>query len=168
MARTHRIGGGERLSAAGDGGGRLRLAADRRAEAEATLRARAAHLDDLDRLLLLHSLDGTLTTRQIGLLTGRSAGNVSRRISRIKLRLHDPIIAALCGPDLPLAEADRRLALDHFLNRHPIADLARRHGLTRPVVRRRLNFVRGWAQGRRDAARTFRDALAAHRRATPG
>ena len=168
MARTHRIGGGERLSHTGAAGDRLRLVADRAAEAEATLRARSAYLDDVERLLLIHSLDGTLTTRQLALLTGRSAGNVSRRISRIKLRLCDPVVAALCGPDVPLGEADRRMALDHFLNRHRIGDLARLHGLTRPVVRRRLNFVRGWVQGRRDAARGFRDALAAQRRAAAG
>lgn len=117
---------------------------------------RARHLAPIDRRLLELHLGRGATVRELADLYGRTSGTVCRRINTLITRLESPIVRALLGgtgvATIPLSAGDRRLALDYFLNRRGIRELAREHHLTPPIVRKKLTWVRGWMQGRRDGA----------------
>ena len=127
--------------------------------------ARARHLDPADRALLEMHLVRGLPLRRLGELLGTNSGQLSRRIASLRRRLTSPIVVALANAAIPLSEGDRQMALAHFLNRRTIRSLAREFDLTPPIVRKRLNFIRGWAHGRRDGARAMKAAIDAAREA---
>ena len=164
---TYHVGGATEVGRMTGAAARLRRAAEQAAEAGDELARRAGFLDDPERMIYLLSLRRHVSLREIARLGGVNPGTVCRRLRSIRRRLEDPIVAALLTPRrpgvaaAPFGEGDRRMAVAHFLNRRAVADLAAEHGLTPPVVRKRLTWVKGWCQGRRDAASDFRRAAAA-------
>ena len=127
------------------------------------LMARARHLDPEDRALLEMHLVHGLPLRRLGELLGVNSGQLSRRIGSLRRRLTSPVVVALASAAIPLSEADRRMGIAHFLNRRTIRSLAVEFDLTPPIVRKKLNFIRGWAHGRRDGARAMKAAIDAAR-----
>lgn len=111
------------------------------------LEKRIAHLDPPDRKLLEFTLSGRLTRREAGLLLGRSAGAITRRLRTLLNRLHHPLVVALVDRGLLLPEYHRDVGLDYFLRRHPIRQIANTYALTPHAVRRILTYLRGWQTG---------------------
>jgi hypothetical protein len=161
MVSTLRLGDFNRQDAS------LRLR-QRRAEAN---EQRDRRLDDLapllrgdDRILVELTHVRRLPVRQVGPMLGLSPGQVTRRLQSVRRRLDHPIVQKITDQrisDRYLDPGVRRIAIDFFLNKARLRDLAREHGLTVAGVRAHLRHVRGWAQGQDDAVRTLRSAMTA-------
>ena len=65
------------------------------ADAHEVLFRRARVLAPKDRLLLELAYKNNLSIRQIARILDRPAGSVSRKMNRLRARLHDPMVAAL-------------------------------------------------------------------------
>ena len=131
------------------------LAAGRDALDAALLR-RARHLPDLDRRLVTLAWRKGATARDLGELLGLNHGNVVRKIQKIRRRLCDPMVVALADGGAVLPPADRDMALAHHLRRESLVHIAVRLGVPLTEVRRRMSYVTGWVNGRRDGARVAR------------
>ncbi|MGH7215212.1 MAG: hypothetical protein ACREIT_10660 [Tepidisphaeraceae bacterium] len=111
---------------------------------------RAQLLEREDRLLVDLAVRGRRSHYQIARLIGIDRGNVTRRLRRLSIRLHDPLVVALIDQDCPLRAELRLLALEHYLGGKTIRHLADRHEMTLNEVKRALEYVRGWHRGVRD------------------
>ena len=138
----------------------VELSADRDAQLAVLLR-RARFLCESDLRLVTLAWAKGATVRDLGHLLGVNHGSVVRRIQRIKRRLGDPLVIAVADAGGPLSALDREIALAHHLRREPLAEVADRLGMPLTQVRRRLHYVRGWVNGRRDGVRVARTLLAA-------
>jgi transposase-like protein len=118
-----------------------------------SVRKRLAHLLPADRALVEMVLVRQMPRSQIAQLLHCPAGTVSRRVQRLAVRLHSPLVADLLDEDCPLSPSTRQIAIDHFLNGMSRSTVARRRGLSRESVARTLDFVRGWHQRRRSTPR---------------
>ena len=136
------------------------LRADRQAQLDVLLR-RARHLDPAEQHLASLAWAKGATARELGQMMGLNHGSVVRRLQRIKRRLTDPLIVAVLEAGMPLAGVDREIALSHCLRREPLNVVARRLNLPRAVVKKRLDYVRGWVSGRRDGVRVARAVMQA-------
>ena len=134
------------------------LSAGREAQVAVLLR-RARYLAECDLRLVTLAWAKGATVRDLGHLLGKNHGSIVRRIQRIKRRLADPLVIAVADAGGPLSATDREIVLAHHLRREPLADVADRLELPLAQVRRRLNYVRGWAIGRREGVRVARAAL---------
>ena len=105
---------------------------------------RILFLDLADQKLLQLTLKGTLTKRDVGMLMGIAPGTVSRRIRRLMVRLHDPMVAALVESGELLPELHREVGLAFFLRRWTIARIARDYEISRHEVGLMLQYIRGW------------------------
>ncbi len=113
---------------------------------EAVLR-RAENLAKEDQQLVELSLRAQLSHRRIGALMELPPGTVARRLRRIGMLLHDPLIVRLLDGPCPLERTDRQIALGHFLRRQPLRELAMIHRQSVSQISKRLQFVRGWFRG---------------------
>ena len=147
------------LSALGAFGTATAELAARRNQHERALVRRATHLDDAERALYEAHAVGGMSARQLAGLLGIHAGSVARRIGSIQRRLTDPRVAAVVDAGELLSPTDRRIAIGHLLRRRSIAWIAGDVGRTPPIVRQRLQFIRGWLKGRRDGALAMRAAM---------
>ena len=112
----------------------------------------AEFLPQAERELLRLHFEQQVSLSALASLAGCNAGTMSRRVRRTVRRLQDPIVQALVTRQVPIADDDRRVGIDRFLRGHGIRRLAADHGLTTAEVRRRLAWITGWGQGRRDGA----------------
>lgn len=108
---------------------------------------RVAMLPARDRAILELTLSAKLSRSHIGRALGMSPGLVSRRIRMLYARVHDPMVAALFDPRCPLAPEYRQLGIEHFLLGASMNQLADKHRLPFPHVRRIIIFLRGWHKG---------------------
>jgi DNA-directed RNA polymerase specialized sigma24 family protein len=104
-------------------------------------------LSDKDRVLVEMAMKHGLSRRQMAVILGLTPGTITRKIRRVIDRLNDPLIAALADPICTLSPEHRQIAIEYFLHRHSVADLARLHALSRNEVRTMLDYVRGWHRG---------------------
>jgi DNA-directed RNA polymerase specialized sigma24 family protein len=104
-------------------------------------------LSDKDRVLVEMALKHNLSRRQMAVILGLTPGTITRKIRRVIQRLNDPLIAAVADPVCTLSPEHRQIAIEYFLHRHSVADLARRHALSKNEVRTMLDYVRGWHRG---------------------
>ncbi len=147
------------LSALGAAGTATRDLATRRTCHEQALLRRATHLDDGERRLFEAHIIRGLTVRQLAGLLDIHAGSVARRIRSIQRRLVDPNVAAVVDAGGALSLIDRQIAIGHLLRRRPVASIAADVRKTPPIVRQRLQYIRGWLKGRRDGAFAMRVAM---------
>lgn len=114
-----------------------------------TMRRRARHLPEADRVLLELVDRKGLTQAEVAVLLGRSPGWVSRRRRRLVGRLRDPMVAALV--EAPEAEgldvSHREIGIKHFLLGRSARQLAEERGVPATQVRGVLEFLRGWLRG---------------------
>ncbi|HQY89337.1 MAG TPA: hypothetical protein PK402_11810, partial [Tepidisphaeraceae bacterium] len=75
------------------------------------------------------------------------AGNVIRRVRRLRELVNDHIVASLLANGARLEPMTRDLALMHFVGGLNHSQLSKRFGIERATVKGRLDFVRGWARG---------------------
>lgn len=134
------------------------LAQSRDAQFDLLLK-RSEHLAPPDRRLLRLAWKHRMTVREIADLVALNHGSVVRRLQRLKHRLCDPLVVALVDPACPLSSLDRELALAHHLRRQSLRNIAASHGLPLLEVRRRLQYVRGWVNGRKEGVRLTRALL---------
>jgi DNA-directed RNA polymerase specialized sigma24 family protein len=135
-----------------DRGMQTREAADKQSRARQMLLTRAHALPKRERILLEMHWARDLSARQIAELTGEHHGTLARRIRSLRRRLESPAVAVLTDPATKLPPRDRKIALDHWLNRRSVAQLSRELEVNPHEVRRRLQWVAGWLAGRRDGA----------------
>jgi DNA-directed RNA polymerase specialized sigma24 family protein len=117
---------------------------------------RILFLDPADRKLLELTLQQRLSRREIGLLVGLSAGQVTRRVHTLLARLDRPVVRKLVDDGALLPDGYRAVAIAHFLRHESLRELARRTGLSLYEVRRIVTYVKGWHNGgarARDTAR---------------
>src|SRR5690606_4093532 len=136
--------------------------ADARAARRKLLLERAAFLKTRDLQLAKLAWEYGLPMRTIAELRGVCNGAVSRQLARLEQRLTTPLAGALTDSGCTLDEFDRELAIAHHLQRRSVAEIAGEHGVTCQEVRRRLQFVQGWFNGRKDGIRTARRLSYAH------
>jgi len=105
---------------------------------------RARHLLPKEKLLIELAFKNQLSHRQIAQILQAPAGTISRRLQRICRKLRDPMILSLMDDACALSEEHRTLALEHFLHRRPVAELAKIHQLSDREISRMLDYVRGW------------------------
>ena len=127
--------------------------AGRRATFRETLLRRARYLDPDDRQLLSLVYELNLPIRHIARMRRVSHGVLCRRITSLRKRLTMPLVVALMDETGFLDDFDRDLALAHWVRRQTLQQLADEHRLPRTDVRRRLQFVRGWFDGRKEGLR---------------
>ena len=113
-------------------------------DSQGSLRQRIALLEPADRSLVELVLHEGASHRQIARLMNCSPGVVSRRLVRLRNRLHDPRVVALLHPDCPLEPDYRQLGVERILLDRSVRGLAEAHGLTGPDVRRRLDVIDFW------------------------
>lgn len=117
---------------------------------------RAAFLRPRDLQLAKLAWEYGLPMRAIAELRGVCNGVVSRQLSNLERRLTTPLAGALTDPGCTLDDFDRELAIAHHLQRRSVAEVAGEHGVPYQEVRRRLQFVQGWFNGRKDGVRLAR------------
>ena len=127
------------------------LAEGRRSRLASIMTAAQLLPPDERELLRLH-FEQQVSLAALASLVGCNAGTMSRRVRRTVKRLQDPIVQALVTRQIPASDLDRRVGVDRFVRGHGIRRLASDHGLTTAEVRRRLAWIKGWSQGRRDGA----------------
>ncbi|MEM1011868.1 MAG: hypothetical protein AAGI46_06565 [Planctomycetota bacterium] len=125
-----------------------------------TLLRRAEHLERFDHALVVISLRRKLTVREMGKLLGRNAGVIARRLISLRRRLTDPDVISLIHGGERLDPVDRDIGISVLLRKERIDVIAYRHRLSPAIVRRRMQFVRGWIKGQRDGAILARQAMA--------
>jgi hypothetical protein len=116
-------------------------------EAPDGLWERIALLARDDQVLVELSLKAGASHRQIARLLKRSPGSVSRQLSRIGRRLHDPLVLALLHPNCPLEPEHRQIGVERFLCGMSMPELAERHQLTLARLRTTLLLIQGWHRG---------------------
>ncbi len=121
---------------------------------------RAQMLREGDRAIVVASLSRGMTVRELGRLLNLNAGAVSRRLASLRTRLLDPNVVALSVAEGRLDATDREIGLSLLLRKERVSDVSRRTGLTPAIVRKRMQFVRGWLKGQRDGAMLARQAMA--------
>lgn len=114
---------------------------------------RAAFLRPRDLQLAKLAWEYGLPMRTIAELRGVCNGAVSRQLANLERRLTTPLAGALTDPNCTLDDFDRELAIAHHLQRRSVAEVAGEHGVAYQEVRRRLQFVQGWFNGRKDGVR---------------
>jgi DNA-directed RNA polymerase specialized sigma24 family protein len=114
---------------------------------QTTYQKRIALLPDKDQLLLQLALEQRLSRREIGVILGLSAGNVTRRLQRLFGRLRDPLVVALAENPARLSEDVRQVGLSYFLLAETIAEIARQRNRPEREIRAVVNFIRGWHRG---------------------
>lgn len=111
----------------------------------------AHYLPDDDRLLLDLFYRRRLTKQDIARLLSQSTGTISRRLNRLTIRLHDPLVLALIeSPDAKLSPLHRSIGIQYFLCRTPMSTLVRKHAMSPQQVRQVLAFLQGWHRGSKD------------------
>jgi hypothetical protein len=106
-------------------------------------------LDPADQKLVEMVLTGRLSRREIATLTGVPIQTVSRRMTRILARLHDPLIIALVEHGQLLPELHRDVGLAYFLRRWGPKEIRRHFGVTEYQFRKMLTYIKGWHAARR-------------------
>ena len=125
--------------------GRAAASADAlRAQWSDTLRDRARHLGQSDRLLVELYFRHALSYQKIGQTLGRSRGTVHRRLAAVVRRLKSPLVAAVLEPKCPLPQHLRELGVRRFLRDESIRDLAKDYNVTRHQMQRQLQQLEGW------------------------
>ena len=106
------------------------------------LRARAALLNRKDKAMMELYLEGHTSCRRIARLLGQSETSIARRIKKLIQRLSDDTyaICRLHRACFTLGELD--IAKDHFLLGLPMAEIARRRGLSYYRVRAAARSIR--------------------------
>lgn len=97
-----------------------------------------------DRCLLELRFRVGLTLQDIGALTGRSRSSVSRRLSAVNQRLHDPIVQALQRHATDFDKEELDIALLHFAGGQGVNQLIHDRCLPRGRILSILGTVRGW------------------------
>jgi hypothetical protein len=110
-------------------------------------------LEPADRKLLEITLSGKLTRREAGMIMGLDAGTVTRRINTLLKRLNTRMVAALVEDGDLLPELHREVGLAFFLHRRSHRWISRQFGLSEYIVRRMIEYVRGWQEGRGNGSR---------------
>lgn len=123
------------------------------------LRQCAPWLAPRDRMLIELHIVRRVTCRTTARLLGLHAGNVIRRVQRLRELFEDHVVASLLANGSRLEPMTRELALVHFVGGLNHSDLAQRFGIERKTVKRRLDFVRGWARGFRVGVQTALDTI---------
>src|SRR5215207_4194694 len=113
------------------------------AEMHAGLRQRIALLLPADRAIAELVLGGA-THRQIASLLKCTPGSVSRRVRRLRNRLHDARVAALLHPECPLEAEYRQIGVERILLDRSLRELAARHEVSLGEIRRRLDAIDFW------------------------
>ena len=103
-----------------------------------------AYLPQRDRCLLELRFRVGLTLKDIGILTGRSRSSVSRRLSAVNHRLHDPIVQALQHHPADFDKEELDIALLHFAGGQGVNQLIHDRSLPRRRILSILGTVRGW------------------------
>ena len=143
------------------------------ADAQTSLRQRIALLLPADKSLVQLVLHEGASQRQIARLMKCTPGSVSRRLVRLRNRLHDPRVVALLHPDCPLEPDDRQLGVERILQGRTVRELAETHALTHAEVRRRLLAIDFWFEElmrrrRRRGAENPRDSATVRTRPASG
>jgi hypothetical protein len=112
------------------------------------IQKRMQFLEPADRKLLEITLRGQLSRREAGMILGLDAGTVTRRIHTLLKRLNTRMVAALVEDGELLPELHREVGLAFFLHRRSHKWIARQFGLSEYIVRRMIEYVRGWQEGR--------------------
>jgi DNA-directed RNA polymerase specialized sigma24 family protein len=111
------------------------------------LRQRLDLLPTRDRAIVELTMRANLSRTGIARALGSTPGQVSRRLRVLYARLHDPLVVAMCDARCPLAPEYRQLGIEHFLLGVKATELAEKHRLAVPEVRRMLVYLRGWQRG---------------------
>jgi DNA-directed RNA polymerase specialized sigma24 family protein len=109
----------------------------------AALRQRIALLSPEERALAELAAGGA-SHRQIATLIKCTPGSVTRRLGRLRNRLHDPRVVALLHPECPLDAEYRQVGVERILLDHSLRELAARHEVSDGEIRRRLDAVDFW------------------------
>lgn len=133
-----------------------------------TLGACAAWLAPRDRMLVELQIVRRVSCRVTARLLGLHAGNVTRRVRRLRQLTDNHIVASLLANGARLEPMTRELALMHFVGGLNHSKLSDRFGIERVTVKRRLDFVRGWARGFRVGVQTALDTIHESRDDNPG
>ncbi|MDQ3440705.1 MAG: hypothetical protein M3478_10190 [Planctomycetota bacterium] len=113
----------------------------------ASLRKRLDLLPVRDRAIVELTMRSNLSRSGIARALGLAPGQVSRRLRVLYARLHDPLVVALFDARCPLSPAYRQLGTEHFLLGLSPRELADKHQVSIPEVRRMLVYLRGWQKG---------------------
>jgi hypothetical protein len=97
-----------------------------------------------DRSMLELRFRVGLTVQNIAALAGRSSSTVSRRLSIVSKRLHDPIVQALHRYGNEFNEEELEIALFHFAGGQSAGRISRDRRLPRRRVSTVLAVVRAW------------------------
>jgi DNA-directed RNA polymerase specialized sigma24 family protein len=101
-------------------------------------------LEPADRKLLDITLRGRLSRREVAVMLGMDPGTVTRRIHMLLRRLNTRIVGALVEDGALLPELHREVGLAFFLHKWSHRRIARELGLSEYMVRRMIEYVRGW------------------------
>jgi len=112
-----------------------------------SIQSAVALLNSKERLLVEMALKHGLSRRQMGLALDLPPGTVTRRLRRLVNRLYDPLIDALMDRTCTLSSEERQVGIEYFLQRKPVGEIAREHGLSRWATRQMIEFIRGWQRG---------------------
>ncbi|MDW8263353.1 MAG: hypothetical protein RMJ35_12570 [Phycisphaerales bacterium] len=108
------------------------------------LHQRLALLPPDDRLLMQLVLVDRLSIRRAASVLSLCPGTACRRVRRLRGRLEQPLVSALLSRTTDLPEDLRLLAIDHFLRRRRLRELAAETGKTTRQVKAALEFVKVW------------------------
>ena len=109
----------------------------------AALRQRVALLPPDERALAELAAGGA-SHRQIATLIKCTPGSVTRRLRRLRNRLHDPRVVALLHPECPLDAEYRQVGVERILLDRSLRELAERHEVRASEIRRRLDAIDFW------------------------
>ena len=109
---------------------------------------RAQWLGEKDRLIVQLWVKGNLTLREMSSVVELPAGSISRRLARIRERMQDRCVTALLETRGGLPEEMREVALEYFLTGMKAREIADRHRMPVRRVRKMIEFVKGWQNGR--------------------
>jgi DNA-directed RNA polymerase specialized sigma24 family protein len=109
---------------------------------------RSAWLAEKDRRIVQLSAKGNLTMREMSELVGLPAGSISRRLTRIRLRMADRVVNGLLDRRCALPVEFKEIGLEYFLTGLRTGEIADKHRLPAGQVRRIIQFIQGWQKGR--------------------
>lgn len=102
------------------------------------------YLPEPDRCMLELRFRLGLTIQEIAALTSRSRSSISRRLSTVNQRLHDPLVQALQRYATEFDKEEREIAMLHFVAGQGINRIGRDRHIPRHRVLTILATVRGW------------------------
>lgn len=102
------------------------------------------YLRPRDRCMIKLRFRVGLSMKEIGAITHQSPSAVSRRLSTVNQRLHDPIVQALQRHATEFDQDEREIAMLHFAGGQGVDRIAHDRRLPRRRVMTVLATVRGW------------------------